>query len=293
MVDCGAAAFKRLLRWIEMISSVTACLIAATLTFECLNYVVVLGLIAEPFTSTPLRWLLQLWLEAPFLKVVCLSVQKKPQNTHWRKKKFLQFLYELIRFLYYFEDSFLENKHKQIKTTKNLTLWHHHIPQNRTIIQLTNGKEDNSVPVLTPFVSSLLQHPSFAALSATTVSLIVLIPSFSWLMLRHMTECCHFISYIMCYISLVCYESWQTWIEIIHRDRMQPWGNNPCSWNCTTSAAYQIVQIVFNVHSEITKWTERLSYSRRMWPYGRIQDPDLIKFRFHINDTAAQRRCYY
>lgn len=88
-------------------------------------------------------------------KVVCLSVKK---NTHW--KKFLEFLYELIRFLYQFEDSLLENKHKQTKPSKNLTPWHHNMLQNRTIIQLTNGREDNSVSVLTPFESSLSQHPS-------------------------------------------------------------------------------------------------------------------------------------
>lgn len=161
MVDCGAAAFKRLLRWIEMIASVTACLIAATLTFECLNYVVVPGLIAEPFTSTPLRWLLQLWLEAPFLKVVCLSVQKKKtkqQHTHTHTLEEISWISLWAHLIFVLLCRLIP--WKETKTTKNQTLWHHHMLQNRTIIQLTNGGEDNSVPVLTPFVSSLLQHPS-------------------------------------------------------------------------------------------------------------------------------------
>lgn len=260
MVGCGAVALKRLLRWIEVITSVTACLITATLTFECLNYVVVQGLIAEPFTSTPLRWLLQLWLEAPRLSV--------------------EFLYELIRFLYQFENSLLENKHKQAKT------------QHHDIIICYKTK---------PLFNSQTEEKITVCLSSCLLNLLC----------RNI----HLCSFVSRHSLFNCVNTELQLIDVAPHDRaLSPHiiyhvlYIPPLLWNLTdrldqeavilvaeTAPLQQriTVQIAFNVHSEITKWAERLSYSRWMWPYGRIQDPDVIKFRFHINDTAAQRRYYY
>lgn len=79
MVGCGAAAFKRLPRRIEtQITSVTACLITATLIFERLNYVVVWGINcrAVNFHAT----VLAAAAVAGSTEAVCLSVKKKTKQ---------------------------------------------------------------------------------------------------------------------------------------------------------------------------------------------------------------------